>query len=187
MGYISAVEFDYYWLTRELVKIGNLCCDGKVVSVLEGGYAIHGRVVSPFARSVSEHVAALIETSPYEKYDAELVQAERRLEMEKHVGEDGKVVDLIEKRLAERGEDSNRRSKRQTKQGPDYFALNKEMGPDGDTDSDDDDQGNDSDEKDGSEGDSPVEKRGNAETNEEPTPERQEDEPVQKKARTQEE
>ena len=29
---------DFGWITSELVKIANECCDGKIVSVLEGGY-----------------------------------------------------------------------------------------------------------------------------------------------------
>jgi acetoin utilization deacetylase AcuC-like enzyme len=31
---------DYYWITRELMKIADDCCDGKVVSILEGGYSL---------------------------------------------------------------------------------------------------------------------------------------------------
>lgn len=31
---------DYYWITRELMKIADECCDGKVVSILEGGYSL---------------------------------------------------------------------------------------------------------------------------------------------------
>jgi acetoin utilization deacetylase AcuC-like enzyme/ankyrin repeat protein len=69
MGYISALEQDYYWLTRQLVKIANKTAQGRVVSVLEGGYKIQGRVVSPFARSVCAHVAALAESTPGEQYD----------------------------------------------------------------------------------------------------------------------
>ena len=183
MGYISAVEFDYYWLTRELIKIANLCCDGKVVSVLEGGYAIHGRVVSPFARSVSEHVAALVETSPYEKYDAKLVEAEKKMEAEQVGQEDGTVVDLIEKRLAERGDDSNRRSKRLTKQNPDYSSLDKEMGAGAVPNSDDDKESNDS-VKDDSSDDAISEKRASADSAGIVTPENQAEQPVQKKART---
>jgi acetoin utilization deacetylase AcuC-like enzyme len=31
---------DYYWITRELMKIADDCCGGKVVSILEGGYSL---------------------------------------------------------------------------------------------------------------------------------------------------
>ena len=30
---------DYVWVTEQLVAVANQCCDGRVVSVLEGGYA----------------------------------------------------------------------------------------------------------------------------------------------------
>ena len=41
-GYISLVEEDYEWVTSHLVKIANSCCDGRIVSALEGGYQIKG-------------------------------------------------------------------------------------------------------------------------------------------------
>jgi acetoin utilization deacetylase AcuC-like enzyme len=58
-GYVGMVEDDYEWLTEQLVRIANTCCNGRIVSVLEGGYKIHGGIVSPFARSVAAHVRAL--------------------------------------------------------------------------------------------------------------------------------
>ena len=42
-----------------VVRISNKCCPGKVVSVLEGGYRVHGHVVSPFGRSVAGHLRSL--------------------------------------------------------------------------------------------------------------------------------
>lgn len=116
MGYISTIEHDYYWLTQELVKIGNLCCSGRVVSVLEGGYCIQGRVVSPFARSVCEHVAAMIETSPFEMYDMSLLEKEKAHEKET-MGTDWPMKDTIQKRLEERKEMvDSRRTRRQQEQ-----------------------------------------------------------------------
>ena len=29
---------DFAWMTDQLVAVANICCDGRVVSVLEGGY-----------------------------------------------------------------------------------------------------------------------------------------------------
>ena len=29
---------DFEWVTRELVNIADICCNGRLVSVLEGGY-----------------------------------------------------------------------------------------------------------------------------------------------------
>ncbi|GMH51025.1 hypothetical protein TL16_g00928 [Triparma laevis f. inornata] len=60
-GYVGMVEEDYEWVTREIVKIANLCCEGRVVSCLEGGYKIHGKMISPFAKAVQSHVKALVD------------------------------------------------------------------------------------------------------------------------------
>jgi acetoin utilization deacetylase AcuC-like enzyme len=49
------VESDYAWVTRELVKAANRHCDGRVVSMLEGGYHLHA-----LARSVASHVRELV-------------------------------------------------------------------------------------------------------------------------------
>lgn len=59
-GYIGLDDEDYAWVTNEILKVANACCDGRVVSVLEGGYKIQGELVSPFARSVAAHVGALM-------------------------------------------------------------------------------------------------------------------------------
>jgi acetoin utilization deacetylase AcuC-like enzyme len=60
-GYVGMVEDDYEWVTEQLVKVANTCCNGRIVSVLEGGYKIHGGIVSPFARSVASHVRGLVD------------------------------------------------------------------------------------------------------------------------------
>jgi acetoin utilization deacetylase AcuC-like enzyme/ankyrin repeat protein len=60
-GYVGMVEDDYEWVTENLVKIANTCCNGRLVSVLEGGYKIQGGIISPFARSVASHVRALVD------------------------------------------------------------------------------------------------------------------------------
>lgn len=51
------------------------------MSVLEGGYRIHGGIVSPFARSVASHVRALTEGgSSRELYNAEDGEWESKFE-----------------------------------------------------------------------------------------------------------
>lgn len=60
-GYVGMVEDDYEWVTEQLVKIANTCCNGRIISVLEGGYKVHGGIVSPFARSVAAHVRSLVD------------------------------------------------------------------------------------------------------------------------------
>ncbi|KAF6259471.1 Arginase/deacetylase [Scenedesmus sp. NREL 46B-D3] len=59
--YIGVTEADYEWITDEIVQVANRCCNGRVVSVLEGGYNINGGIVSAFARSVAAHVRGLAE------------------------------------------------------------------------------------------------------------------------------
>lgn len=60
-GFIGLLEEDYEWVTGQLVQVANRCCEGRVVSVLEGGYRIQGGPVSAFGRSVAAHVRALLD------------------------------------------------------------------------------------------------------------------------------
>ena len=55
MGNLGLVEADYQWVTRELVKLAQRHCAGRVVSSLEGGYHLPS-----LARSVAAHVSALM-------------------------------------------------------------------------------------------------------------------------------
>jgi len=50
---------DYTWMTEELMTIANRHCDGRIVSVLEGGYNTRAGYFSPLAQSVLAHVNAL--------------------------------------------------------------------------------------------------------------------------------
>ena len=79
LGHIGVDEADFYWITKQLVKVANTVCQGRIVSVLEGGYRIHGKVVSPFGRSVAAHVRALSEGCG-ETWDPEFAKLERDLE-----------------------------------------------------------------------------------------------------------
>ena len=47
---------DFYEITKRILKVANDICDGKVVSILEGGYNLNA-----LAKSAYEHVRALIE------------------------------------------------------------------------------------------------------------------------------
>jgi acetoin utilization deacetylase AcuC-like enzyme len=53
---IGLVEDDFGWATYKLADIAAKHCDGRIVSVLEGGYNLNG-----LARSAGLHVAALME------------------------------------------------------------------------------------------------------------------------------
>jgi acetoin utilization deacetylase AcuC-like enzyme len=86
-GYVGMVEDDYEWVTEQLVKIANTCCNGRIVSVLEGGYKLQGGIVSPFARSVASHLRGLVDGGrSRELYDPEDCNWESQFE--RHVVED---------------------------------------------------------------------------------------------------
>lgn len=52
---LNLVEADYAWVTRKLMDIADDSAQGRIVSMLEGGYDLQG-----LARSVAAHVLALM-------------------------------------------------------------------------------------------------------------------------------
>jgi len=54
---LQFVDADYAWVTQELCAVAKRHAHGRVVSTLEGGYAL-----SALGRSATQHVKALIET-----------------------------------------------------------------------------------------------------------------------------
>lgn len=54
MASLGLVESDYTWVTGQLKQVATECGQGRVVSMLEGGYSL-----SALARSVAAHVKAL--------------------------------------------------------------------------------------------------------------------------------
>jgi len=55
LGNLQLREEDFAWITRKLMAVANRRCQGRVVSLLEGGYDLDG-----LARSVAAHVGALM-------------------------------------------------------------------------------------------------------------------------------
>ncbi len=53
---LKLTEADYAWVTHELVKVAAKHCKRRIVSALEGGYAL-----SALGRSATEHVRVLVE------------------------------------------------------------------------------------------------------------------------------
>ncbi len=53
---LSFNEDDYAWLTQQILAVAAECCEGRVVSALEGGYNLPA-----LASSVAAHVKALME------------------------------------------------------------------------------------------------------------------------------
>ncbi|MGB8339017.1 MAG: histone deacetylase family protein [Burkholderiales bacterium] len=54
MAYLEFTDQDYAWVTRVLKQIAEKYCEGRIVSTLEGGYAL-----SALGRSVNEHLRVL--------------------------------------------------------------------------------------------------------------------------------
>jgi acetoin utilization deacetylase AcuC-like enzyme len=54
LGQLGLVEADYAWITRQLVELAARHAQGRIVSCLEGGYAL-----SALARSVAAHLRVL--------------------------------------------------------------------------------------------------------------------------------
>lgn len=52
---LSLQDDDYRWITEELMKIADECCEGRVVSILEGGYSLEG-----LASATTVHVRTLM-------------------------------------------------------------------------------------------------------------------------------
>jgi acetoin utilization deacetylase AcuC-like enzyme len=55
LAQMKLVESDYHWVTTELKALAQKHCEGRIVSMLEGGYAL-----SALGRSVVSHINALI-------------------------------------------------------------------------------------------------------------------------------
>ena len=50
-------EADFAWATQKLMAVAERRCEGRVVSLLEGGYDLDG-----LARSAAAHVTALMQS-----------------------------------------------------------------------------------------------------------------------------
>ena len=55
LGHLRLVEADYEWITLQIKDIADKHCKGRIVSMLEGGYAL-----SALSRSVVMHLKALL-------------------------------------------------------------------------------------------------------------------------------
>jgi len=54
LGSINLTDESYRWMTKVVMNLADHACEGRVVSVLEGGYDLNA-----LARSVTEHVSTL--------------------------------------------------------------------------------------------------------------------------------
>jgi acetoin utilization deacetylase AcuC-like enzyme len=58
LGQMGLVEDDYAWITKQLVAVAERHAGGRIVSCLEGGYAL-----SALARSVAAHLRVLADVA----------------------------------------------------------------------------------------------------------------------------
>ncbi|KAK1936072.1 putative histone deacetylase [Babesia divergens] len=77
-GFAKYTEKDFFWATERLVSVANTVCNGRLVSVLEGGYNTRLDTLSPFAKCVFEHVKALSRTGEASLYP--LMHCEKTIE-----------------------------------------------------------------------------------------------------------
>ena len=82
-GFGRLSESDFAWATGEIVKIANTVCEGRIVSVLEGGYDVLGGCASPLAQSVLAHVEALC-SHHYEVCDPAIWKMESEIEKKRY-------------------------------------------------------------------------------------------------------
>jgi acetoin utilization deacetylase AcuC-like enzyme len=59
LGGMALIEADYAWMTHELKQVATRHAEGRIVSMLEGGYNL-----SALGRSAVAHVRALADDSP---------------------------------------------------------------------------------------------------------------------------
>lgn len=65
MAQLKVDESDFAYLTRRVMDAAEVCCQGRIVSVLEGGYSLRS-----LSRSVVSHVGTLMQRTPSAKESA---------------------------------------------------------------------------------------------------------------------
>lgn len=85
------VEDDYSWATQQVLQLATEVCDGRVVSVLEGGYDVR-RETNALARSVAAHISAIAE---FELTLKQTPESEDKAVIVKKEGEGGLLAKLL--------------------------------------------------------------------------------------------
>ena len=80
-GKMKLNEFDFAYITQQIQMLANKHCNGRVVSVLEGGYNVSTGLVSSFAQSVFFHARFLnLSINMFHCYDVNLTGMKRKYE-----------------------------------------------------------------------------------------------------------
>ncbi len=75
-------EFDYAFITQQIQFVANKFAEGRVISVLEGGYNISTGIISSFSQSVFTHARFLnLSLNMFNCFDVKLTGLKRKYEM----------------------------------------------------------------------------------------------------------
>jgi hypothetical protein len=76
---MSLNEFDYSFITQQMQFVANKFCEGRLISVLEGGYNIATSITSSFAQSVLAHAKFLsLSLNMFQIFDVKLTGFKRQ-------------------------------------------------------------------------------------------------------------
>ena len=76
-------EFDYAFITQQIQFVANKFAEGRVISVLEGGYNISTGIISSFSQSVFTHARFLnLSLNMFNCFDVKLTGLKRKYEMQ---------------------------------------------------------------------------------------------------------
>lgn len=126
---------DFMWIAGQLSKVANICCKGRVVSVLEGGYgridkSIDARMMrvdrTSLARNVVAHLAGLV--NPLAKMDADPDESD---------SEDEAAKEHEEKQLQRRGRNRKKPKRFENEVAPTKRRKRRGQGQDDDSDEED--------------------------------------------------
>jgi hypothetical protein len=80
---MSLNEFDFGYITQQIQFVANKYSDGRVVSVLEGGYNVSTVIISSFAQSTFTHARFLnLSVNMCHCFDVNLTGLKRKYKMD---------------------------------------------------------------------------------------------------------
>ena len=79
-------ENDYGYIAQQLQFVANKFCNGRMVSVLEGGYNTNTGVISSFAQSVFYYIRYMnIGINMFQCYDVQLTKEKRKIKYDEEM------------------------------------------------------------------------------------------------------
>ena len=85
-------EFDFAYITQEIQFVANKFCEGRVISVLEGGYNVSTGLISSFAQSVFTHARFLnLSLNMFQCFNVKLTGLKRKYEMDDEIDTYNKI------------------------------------------------------------------------------------------------